>query len=67
MRILGGYQNTRNNEEDIALTPYIFGVWVDGEIIKIIGIGICWFYGSFYIGLGFGIPKNYKSFKRHKK
>ena len=63
MRIIGGYQNTKTNNEDIALTPYLFGVYANGKIIKVYGIGICWIYFSFYIGIGFNIPKDYKSFK----
>ena len=34
IRIIGGYQDTRSNKEDIALTPYLFGVYVNGEILK---------------------------------
>ena len=62
MRIIGGYQNTKANGEDIALTPYLFGVVVNGMVIKIYGIGICWLYHSVYIGVGFNLPKKYKSF-----
>jgi len=66
MRIIGGYQNTKVNGEDLAITPYLFGVWVNGKIIKVFGIGICWFFYSFYIGIGFNIPKKYPSFKTLK-
>ena len=67
MRIIGGYQDTRTNEEDFALTPYLFGVFVRGEIIKVYGIGLCWGFYSVYIGVGFNIPKDYKSFQILKK
>jgi hypothetical protein len=50
-RIIGGYQNTRTNKEDFALTPYLFSVWVTGEIIKVRGVGICWGHHSVYLGL----------------
>lgn len=63
MRIIGGYQDTRTNKEDFALTPFLFGVWLNGGIIKVIGIGFCWGWLSCYIGLGFNIPKNYPTFK----
>ena len=63
MRIIGGYQNTKTNNEDFAITPYLFGVKAVGEETKVLGLGICWGYASFYLGLGFGIPKNYPSFK----
>ena len=62
-RIIGGYQNTRTNKEDFALTPYLFSVWVTLEIIKVRGIGICWGYHSVYLGIGWNIPPNHPSFK----
>lgn len=61
-RFVGGFQDTRNNGEDFALTPYLFGVWINGEIIKVSGLGICWGYYSVYLGLGWNIPKNYPNF-----
>ena len=60
--IVSGYQNTKMNEEDIALTPYLFGVLVKGNVIKVYGIGICWLHHSIYIGLGFNIPNKLKGF-----
>ena len=62
-RIIGGFQDTRTNKEDFALTPYLFGVWVTGEVIKVRGIGICWGYYSIFLGFGWNLPKNYPSFK----
>lgn len=63
MRIIGGYQDTKNNNEDIALTPYLFGVCVILPKIKCFGIGLCWLHQSLYVVIGFGLPKNYPSFK----
>jgi hypothetical protein len=65
IRFIGGFQNTKLNGEDFALTPYLFSVWATGEIIKVYGIGICWGYYSFYLALGFNIPKNIASFGIH--
>ena len=62
-RFIGGFQDTRTNGEDFALTPYFFGVWVTGEVIKVRGLGICCGYYSVYLGLGWNIPPNYPSFK----
>ena len=59
MRLQGGFQDTRKNNEDFALTPYLFSVWITGKIISVYGIGLCWGYYSFYIGLGFNIPKGF--------
>ncbi len=62
MRLIGGYQNTKTNKEDFAITPYLFGVWLNGDKLKVYGFGICWGWFSVYIGLGFGIPKGYPTF-----
>jgi len=62
MRIIGGYQDTRLNKEDFAITPYLFGVYVNGSIIKVFGLGLCWGFYSAYLGLGFNIPKETPSF-----
>lgn len=62
IRIIGGYQDTSSNKEDIAITPYIFGVYVNGEILKVRGIGLCWIYYSVYIGIGLNIPKGVPGF-----
>ena len=63
MRILGGYQDTRTNKEDFAITPYLFGVWLTGQVVKVYGLGICWGYYSLFLAIGFNIPSNYPSFK----
>lgn len=65
MRLVGGYQNTRINHEDIALTPYIFGVYVNESIATIFGIGLCWGFIAVYIGIGFNIPKGFKTFRSY--
>jgi len=62
-RFIGGFQDTRTNGEDFALTPYLFAVWVTGKNFKVRGLGICWGYYSVYLGLGWNIPPNYPSFK----
>jgi hypothetical protein len=68
MRLVGGYQNTKTNNEDFAITPYLFGVWTSyAKIVRVRGLGICWGHHSAYIGIGINIPKNYPSFKIHKK
>lgn len=67
MKLIGGFQNTKLNNEDFAITPFLFGVFVKGKIISIYGIGICWGYYAVYVGFGFGIPKSYPNFKISKK
>lgn len=62
-RFIGGFQDTRTNKEDFALTPYFFGVWLTGNVIKVRGLGICWGYYAVYLGLGWNIPKIYPTFK----
>lgn len=67
MNIIGGYQDTRTNQEDFALTPFLFGVLIVSDLIKVYGIGVCWGWHSIYIGVGFGIPKDCPKFQVVKK
>jgi hypothetical protein len=62
MRILFGTQDTRSNDEDFALTPYLSLVVAKGYLFRVYGIAICWGFFSFYIGLGFNVPKSYPTF-----
>jgi hypothetical protein len=61
--LVSGFHNTKKVGEDFAITPYLFSVIVNGDIIKVFGIGICWGYYSFYIGIGYNIPEKYRGFK----
>ena len=61
--IVSGYQNTKYNCEDFALTPYLFLVYAYGKKNQVYGIGLCWGYWSVYVGIGFNIPKGYRGFK----
>jgi len=67
MRILFTYQDTRDNQEDIALTPYLFGTNTKVKNSRIIGIGICWIYFAFHIGLGFNLPKGFPIYRKSSK
>lgn len=67
MKIVLGYQDTRTNKEDFALTPYLFLVKLFGKEIKVLGIGLCWFHSSAYIAIAFGLPKKYPTFYNHNK
>ena len=51
MKIVKGYQNTNDNKEDLAITPYLFSVFVNGKNVKVFGFGICWIHYSYYIAL----------------
>jgi hypothetical protein len=62
MKLLSGFQDTRSNKEDIAITPYIFGVWMVGTEIQVYGFGLCWGFYSVFIALGFNIPKGFPFF-----
>lgn len=55
--LVGGYQDTRGNDEDFALTPFLPLVYYNGKHIKVFGIGLCWGFYSVYIGIGINIPK----------
>ena len=63
MKLMSGYQDTRNNNEDFAITPYLFAVFFEGRNTKVYGIGLCWFFHAIYIGVGFNVPKGYGGFK----
>ena len=63
IRLLGGYQNTRLNSEDFAITPYLFAVNTKEEKTRIIGLGLCWFYSAVFISIIINPPINWsKSF-----
>lgn len=58
IRCFAGYQDTRINNEDFAITPYLFGVltkkmpcYIDNKkrTAIIIGIGFCWMHSATYI------------------
>lgn len=66
MRILSGFTDTRTNKEDFAITPYLFGVWFTGDILKVYGFGLCWGYYALFISIGFNLPKGYPFFKVYK-
>ena len=67
MRIIFGYQDTRTNNEDLAITPYLFLLQPDTEIVKVIDLGICWLHYSFYIGIGKNIPRDMPTFINHNR
>jgi hypothetical protein len=60
----GGFQDTRTNKEDFAITPYLFFVKAAVGKVLILGIGVCWGYYAGYIGLIWNKPKGYLNFKR---
>lgn len=59
MEIVKGFQDTRTNKEDFAITPYLFSVLFSGKNIKVRGIGICWGFWSYYIGIKEEVDKIY--------
>jgi len=67
IRLISGYMNTRLNNEDFALSPYIFIVYHKGGKLKVFGIGLCWGFHSIHISLGVNLPKEYPTFKVHNK
>ena len=60
--LIGGFQDTRTNKEDFAITPYLFGVWVQGKYVKVRGLGLCFGYYALFIGFAFNIPVKYPRF-----
>ena len=63
--LIGGFLDARTNGEDFAITPYLFTVFVKKAVIKAYGLGLCWGYYSFYLGVGHNIPKEIRfTFKK---
>lgn len=54
MNIATGFQDTRVNNEDMALTPYLFLVKAKAEKTTCLGIGLCWIYYAAFIGVYWG-------------
>lgn len=52
LKIMYGVQNTKNNGENFALTPYLFLIIAKGKMIQVYGLGIRWGYYSIDIGVG---------------
>lgn len=44
MKLIGGYENTFYNGEDLQLTPFLFLVNPGTKIVKIYGLGFCWLH-----------------------
>lgn len=55
--IIGGTQDTRENNEDFALTPFLFSVVATKQEFKIYGIGISWGWWAIHFGVMFYAPK----------
>ena len=67
-KLIFGFQDTRGNKEDFALTPYLFLIDVKGDFFKrILGLGICWGYYAVYISVGINVPPTTKTFYNHSK
>lgn len=62
MDIIGGYQDIRTNNEDLALTPFLFWVRSKNGKVDIYGLGISWFYYAIFLGIAFNYPKQIKRF-----
>ncbi len=60
---IGGYLDTRTNNEDFAITLYVSGFWARRGTIIMVGLGITWGWWSLFLGLGFDLPKRIKRFR----
>ena len=60
--IIGGSQDTRNNNEDFAITPFLLAVVSTKEVFKIYGIGLCWGWWAIHIGVLLYAPKGTPKF-----
>ena len=60
IRLVIGLMDTRTNNEDFALTPYLFTAYSKKEVY---GLGLCWGYFAFYVGTGYNVPDKYPLFR----
>lgn len=65
MKPILSYQDTRWNNEDFALTPFLF--LVKCNEVRVYGVGICWGWFALSLCIVFNSPKNYPFFKILKK
>lgn len=56
MKIITAIVDTRKNDEDLALTPYLS--LMHEKKSKTYGLGLCWLFYGLAIGLSFNWPKN---------
>lgn len=61
-----GYQNTKKSGEDLYLTPYLFLVNYTKYKPKVLGLGIGFLCWSFYIAIGYNVPKELRGYNNHK-
>lgn len=61
-KIFGGYQDTRDNDEDLAITPYLGFVH---QKDKTFGVSFTWLYWSLFVAIGKNLPKSYPKFKKY--
>jgi len=52
-KMITGYQDTRDNNEDFALTPYLFFIYANVDDLKIVGLGLCWGFISIFVAFLF--------------
>lgn len=64
LRFVGGYLDTRSNNEDMAITPYIGLVFVN-ESTKCYGLSLTWIFYSLFIGIAVNAPKELKAFRKY--
>jgi len=61
LNIIGGFQDTRTNHEDFALTPFLYLVFVN-KISKAFGLGLCWGHCAVFLGISINAPKGMPRF-----
>ena len=64
-RVLFVYQNTKNSDEDLALTPYLFlPISKKNDNYKMIGIGFCWFHFAVAVCFSTNVPNGFPTFRK---
>ena len=63
VKLLFAVQNTKWNDEDFALTPFIFTPFSRTHDVTFIGIGLCWGHYAGAVCLAFNVPKKFPMFR----
>lgn len=61
--LIGVYLDTRTNDEDFAVTPYLSVFHTDNGGVSATGLSITWGWWSLSLGLGINLPKGIKRFR----
>ena len=63
LTLVGVYLDTRINEEDFAITPYLSVFYAKNKGVLVTGLGLTWGWWALGLGIGNNLPKGIKRFR----